>query len=70
VLAGFDVGYFISDDLEIFSGLHFVTASGNSTKVLTITGAGNFTSSGGTVTALALNETANVLFDDYDSWDI
>ena len=70
VLAGFDVGYFISDDLEIFSGLHFVTASGNSTKVLSITAAGNFTSSGGTVTALALNETANVLFDDYDSWDI
>ena len=70
VLAGFDVGYFISDDLEIFSGLHFVTASGISTKVLSISAAGNFTDSGGTVTALALNETANVLFDDYDSWDI
>ena len=70
VLAGFDVGYFISDDLEIFSGLHFVTASGNSTKVLSVTAAGNFTSSAGTVTALALNETANILFDDYDSWDI
>ena len=70
VLAGFDVGYFISDDLEIFSGLHFVTASGNSTKVLSVTAAGNFTSSGGTVTAFAVGETANVLFDDYDSWDI
>ena len=70
VLAGFDVGYFISDNLEIFSGLHFVTASGNSTKVLSITAAGNFTSSGGTVTAIAVGETANVLFDDYDSWDI
>ena len=39
VLAGFDVGYFISDDLEIFSGLHFVTADANSTKVLSITAA-------------------------------
>ena len=70
ILTGFDVGYSISDDLEIFSGLHFVTASGNSTKVLSISAAGNFTDSGGTVTALALTETANVLFDDYDSWDI
>ena len=70
VLAGFDVGYFISDDLEIFSGLHFVTANGRSPQVLTITAAGNFTSSGGTVTALTLNEAANVRFDDYDSWDI
>jgi|TARA_B100000959_G_C14830501_1_gene561700 hypothetical protein len=70
VLAGFDVGYFISDDLEIFSGLHFVTANANSAKVLSITAAGNFTSSGGTVTAFAVGETANVRFDDYDSWDI
>ena len=70
VLAGFDVGYFISDDLEIFSGLHFVTANATSAKVLSITAAGNFTSSGGTVTAFAVGETANVRFDDYDSWDI
>ena len=69
VLAGFDVGYFISDDLEIFSGLHFVTAGGNSTKAIDITAGFNFVQ-GGTTTAIAVTDTVNALFDDYNSWDI
>ena len=69
VSAGFDVGYYISDDLEIFSGLHFVTAGGNSTKAIDITAGFNFVQ-GGTTTAIAATDTVNALFDDYNSWDI
>ena len=69
-LTGFDVGYFLSHDLEVFGGFQFVTAGGNAPKVLDITAAGNFTDSAGTVTAIALNETANAEFDDYNSWAI
>ena len=70
ILTGFDVGHFLSDTWEVFGGFEYVTAGADSTKVLTITAAGNFTSSGGTVTALTLNETANVKMDDYNSWAI
>ena len=70
LLTGFDVGYFLSHDLEVFGGFQFVTAGGNAPKVLDITAAGNFTDSAGTVTAIALNETANAEFDDYNSWAI
>ena len=69
VSAGFDVGYFISDDLEIFSGLHFVTASGSSTKAIDITAGFNFVQ-GGVTTAIGATDTVNALFDDYNSWDI
>jgi hypothetical protein len=70
LLTGLDIGYFIDDNLEVFGGFQYVGASGNSTKVLDITAAGNFTDAAGTATALALNETANVEFDDYSSWAI
>ena len=70
LLTGFDIGYSIADDLEVFGGFQYVTAGGNSTKVLDISAAGNFTDSAGTQTAIALNETANVEFDDYNSWAI
>ncbi len=70
ILTGFDVGYFLNDDLEVFGGFQYVHAGGDSAKALTISAAGNFTDSAGTVTAIALNETADIQMDDYNSWAI
>ena len=32
LLTGFDIGYFIKDDLEVFGGFQYVQAGGNTTK--------------------------------------
>jgi hypothetical protein len=69
LLTGFDVGHFIRDDLEIFGGFQYVTASGNSTKVADVSAAFNFTQNG-TTTAIGATDTVNAEFDDYDSWAI
>ncbi len=68
VLTGFDVGYFLSDDFEVFGGFQYIAADGKSTKAIDITAAFNFTDAAGTTTAIGATDTANVLFDDYDSW--
>ncbi|MBT5956491.1 MAG: hypothetical protein HOG97_07000 [Candidatus Marinimicrobia bacterium] len=68
VLTGFDVGYFLSDDFEVFGGFQYIAADGKSTKAIDITAAGNFTDAAGTITAIGVTDTVNVLFDDYDSW--
>jgi len=68
LLTGFDLGYFVNDDLEVFGGFQYVRAGGRSTKALDISAAGNFTDSAGTVTAIAATETANAKFENYKSW--
>ena len=69
LLTGFDLGYFVNDNLEVFGGFQYVRAGGRSTKALDISAAGNFTDSAGTVTSIAATETAvNAKFENYKSW--
>lgn len=68
ILTGFDVGYFITDDLEIFGGFQYVTAGGDRTKAIDLTAAFTFTDSAGTATAIAATDTVDAEFDNYNSW--
>ncbi len=68
ILTGFDVGYFLRDDLEVFGGFEFVHASGDSTKALTVTGTGTVTDPNGTVFTGTVGDTVNAEFENYNSW--
>jgi hypothetical protein len=68
LLTGFDIGYFIKDDLEVFGGFQYVQAGGNTTKAGDITAAFTFTDSGGSSTSVGATDTVNGTFDDYKSW--
>ena len=70
ILTGFDVGYFLTNNLEVFGGFQYVTASGSKISALEATAAGTFTDSAGTATAIAIGATADAKFDDYNSWAI
>ena len=70
ILTGFDIGYFLTKDLEVFGGYQSVTAGGNTVTAIDVAAAGTFTNSGGTATAIALGDTAEAEFDNYNSWAI
>lgn len=70
ILTGFDIGYFLTKDLEVFGGFQSVTAGGNKVGAIDVAAAGTFTNSGGTATAIALGDTAEAEFDNYNSWAI
>jgi hypothetical protein len=70
ILTGFEIGYFLTKDLEVFGGYQSVTAGGNKIVAVDIAAAGTFTNSGGTATAISLGDTADIEFDNYNSWSI
>jgi hypothetical protein len=70
ILTGFDIGYFLTKDFEVFGGFQFVTAGGKKIGAFDVVAAGTFTNSGGTATAIALGDTAEAEFDNYNSWAI
>ncbi len=68
ILTGFDVGYFLENDIEVFGGFEYVTAGGDSGNALTVTTGFTFTNAAGTATVIAVGDTADGEFDDYNSW--
>ena len=69
ILTGFDLGYSISDTLDVFGGFEYVTAGANTVNILTVTTGFNVTE-GGTTTAVAIGDLVDAKADDYNSWAI
>jgi hypothetical protein len=71
LIAGFDIGYFITDSLEIIGGFQTVTADGTEVSALNVTTNGAFQCpTCGARTTLVVGDTATATFDDYNSWAI
>ena len=71
LLTGFDVGYFVSETLELFGGFEYVTANGDTTQLGTVVNnTFTITDTTSTTTTIAINDTIDATFDDYNSWAI
>lgn len=69
IVLGFDVGYMLSSETELFGGFRYKHAdSGGFQKVGDVTATFTFTDSGGTATSVSNGDTIHGELEDYDSF--